>query len=268
SAPADLRRRERARPFDRIRQRRASGPGDRDCPRRPDPGNQRAFCPDCARPRASGWFGRGSVRLSAFDASETSATTRSAATGTGWLLATVCVAALVGYASSIALSPFLLPIANELHLTVALVGQVPAVAMAAAAALGLVIGPLADHYGYRRTMLLGLLALVLGSWGTALAVGYGGLLLANVGSAGSQAIVPSVALAIVGTRIPPELRRRAISWVMAATAGANIVGLPLLTGVAALFDWRAAFVALGLLALAVTLVEVRALPLDETKEGK
>ena len=85
---------------------------------------------------------------------------RSGARGTGRLLATACIAALVGYASSIAMSPFLIPIATELHVTVALLGQIPAVATAAAAALGLVVGPLADHFGHRRTMLVGLLALV------------------------------------------------------------------------------------------------------------
>ena len=50
------------------------------------------------------------------------------------------------------------PIADDLDTSVALVGQVPALVMILAALLGLVIGPLADHYGCARTLMVGMVA--------------------------------------------------------------------------------------------------------------
>jgi len=69
----------------------------------------------------------------------------------------------------IAWNPFLPFIAAEIGVTVALLGQVPALMMLLATSLGLVIGPLADHYGYRRTLLVCLLAVVTSSLVTGLA---------------------------------------------------------------------------------------------------
>jgi MFS family permease len=82
---------------------------------------------------------------------------------------------------------------------VALLGQVPALMMLLAASLGLMIGPLADHAGYRRTMPICLLAVVTSSLATGLAATLPLLVLAAlVGAVGRAAIMP-VAQAIVAT---------------------------------------------------------------------
>src|SRR5439155_16359884 len=69
--------------------------------------------------------------------------------------------------------------------------------------------------------------------------------------------------AVDGKRFRGAARRRAISWAVAATAGAPIVGTPAMTSIGAAFGWRAAFAVLGLAALAVAALALRALPLDE-----
>jgi DHA1 family inner membrane transport protein len=182
--------------------------------------------------------------------------------GSGLLLISVGLAASLGYVSGVVLSPFLVAIARALDTSVPLVGQVPALTQALSAALGLAVGPLADRVGHRRILLVGMLTLVLGSAGTALATSYAVLLLASGVGAVSQAILLPVALAIIADRFASDERRRAISLVMASTSAAVIVGLPVLTTVAGLFDWRAAFGVLAFLALAVLLVELRAIPAD------
>ena len=92
-------------------------------------------------------------------------TTRAAAA----VLVALCCAAFAGYLNSAAVSPLLPAISADLGASVSLLGQVPALMLVLAAALGLVIGPLADHFGHRRVLLLGTLAIVGAGLTTALA---------------------------------------------------------------------------------------------------
>jgi predicted MFS family arabinose efflux permease len=182
--------------------------------------------------------------------------------GSGLLLTSLALAASLGYVSGVALNPFLVAIARELGTTVPLVGQIPAITLTLSAGLGLAVGPLADRLGHRRILLLGLFTLVLGSAGTALAASYALLVLASAVGSISQAILLPVALAIIGDRFARDERRGPISLVMASTSAAQIVAIPLLTTVAGLLDWRAAFLVLAAVALVVTLIELRAIPPD------
>ena len=182
--------------------------------------------------------------------------------GSGLLLTSVGLAASLGYVSGVALNPFLVAIARDIGTTVPLLGQIPAITLALSAVLGLAVGPLADQIGHRRILLLGLVALVVGSAGTALAGNYLTLLVATAIGAVSGAILLPMALAIVGDRYAPADHRRAIAVVMASTSAAEIIGIPLLATVAGLADWRAAFVVLAGVALVVTFVELRAIPPD------
>ena len=181
----------------------------------------------------------------------------------GLVLLALCLVSLVGFLMGIALSPFFPVMAADLRTTVALLGQVPAISMLAAAALGLVGGPLADHYGYRRLLLVGSVAVVASALGTALAPSVAVLLAAALCGAVSRALVQPVALAVAGTHFEGAARRRAMSWVVASVAGSAIVGIPALTGIAAAFGWRAAFLALAALALVITLLAARAVPPDQ-----
>jgi MFS family permease len=85
------------------------------------------------------------------------------------LVATLTLATFVNHLNVIAWNPFLPFIAAEIGVTVALLGQVAGLMMLLATALGLVIGPLTDYYGYRRSVLIGLLAVVTSSLATGLA---------------------------------------------------------------------------------------------------
>jgi MFS family permease len=80
------------------------------------------------------------------------------------LILALTVAAFVNHLNVIAWNPFLPFIAEAHGIGVALLGQLPALLLVLSALLGLVIGPLADSYGYRPTMVLCLLAVALSSW--------------------------------------------------------------------------------------------------------
>ncbi|HEY3080454.1 MAG TPA: MFS transporter [Chloroflexota bacterium] len=183
-------------------------------------------------------------------------------TGEVGLLSAISVPPSLAVLSALALAPFLPLLAAELGSTVALLGQIPAASMLVAAALGLVMGPLADRYGYRRLLLIGLAALVAGALGTAFANSYATLLALSLVGALSRAIIQPVSMTLAGTRFEGEARRRALSWASAAIAGSGIIGVPLLTGIEGLAGWRAAFVALALLALAAAALVAWVVPPD------
>jgi DHA1 family inner membrane transport protein len=123
-----------------------------------------------------------------------------------------------------------------------------------------VAGPIADRYGYRPTLLIGIAAVVVSAVGTAVAPNYGILLLAGLVGAISRAVLAPVALTIAATWFDADLRRRAIGMVTASVAGAAVVGVPLLTGVAVFGGWRGAFLTLALGATAIVVLARWALP--------
>jgi len=135
-----------------------------------------------------------------------------------------------------------------------------------AAALGLVIGPLADHFGHRRVLLVGTLAVVGAGLTTALANSFPILLLAAVFGAATRAVALPVSYAIAGARFPPAMTRRAIGRIIATATASIIIGVPLITTIAAYAGWRASFVLVALLGLVVIAVILRLLPADTRTE--
>ncbi len=171
------------------------------------------------------------------------------------LIAAISFGPMLSVLGSLALAPFLPVIATEMGTTVPLLGQVPALITLTAAALGLVAGPLADYFGHRRLLLVGSGALVVYALITSIANNFAILLLAGLFGAVSRAITNPVSLAVAATHFKAALQRRVLSIVTAGVAGSGIIGVPLLTGVDALYGWRAAFIALafaGLVGLALS----------------
>lgn len=165
--------------------------------------------------------------------------------GRGGLVA-LCLVILLGVTNNVALGAFLPVVAVDLRTTVPLLGQIVTVVSLLAVPLALLIGPLADQYGHRRMILIGVLLTVASAAASALAPDYPTLLVARLLSAPGGAIMVSVPLAVAGSVFTGDGRRRALSWLVAAFSGGSILGLPLLTTVGAAFGWRAGF---GILAL-------------------
>ena len=108
-----------------------------------------------------------------------------------WAVPVLALAAGIGSLLVLAPGPFLPAMAAEFGIGVALLGQVPALTNLLAALLGLVVGPLADRYGQRRALLLGLLAAAAGALGTGLAPSVGILFgLVGAGALGQATLYP------------------------------------------------------------------------------
>jgi MFS transporter, DHA1 family, multidrug resistance protein len=178
------------------------------------------------------------------------------------VLVALCCASFAGYLNSLALSPLLPAISTDLGASVSLLGQIPALMLVLAGALGLVIGPLADHFGHRRVLLLGMLALVGAGLTTALANSVTVLLLAAIFGAATRAVTLPITYAIAGARFSPAMTRTAIGRIIATAAASIIVGVPILTTIAAYAGWRAAFVFVALLGVIAIAIVLRLLPAD------
>ena len=123
-------------------------------------------------------------------------------------VATLVLTAFRGALNVVVLGPFLPAISGELGVGVPLLGQAPALSNLLAALLGLGIGPLADRYGHRRALVVGLLAIAAGGLGTALASSYVVLLLGVLLSAPGRSIAMPIAQAIAGAAFSGPARQR------------------------------------------------------------
>ncbi len=180
-----------------------------------------------------------------------------------WLVPSLTLAVFVNFLAPLALGAFLPAAAAGLGVSVSLLGQVPAVMMFLAALLGLVVGPLADRFGYRRMLFIGLFTVAISTAGIGLAPTFLLLMLVTlVGAVGRAAVLP-VGQAILGTHFPDDDRRRsALSIIQTGQSGAAVLGIPLLTAVATFRDWRAAFFVLAMLALVLLLPLAREIAPD------
>lgn len=159
-------------------------------------------------------------------------------------------------------APFLPDIARGLGVSVPLLGQVTVAMLILGAPLGLVAGPVADRYGSRRLILLGLAAAAASFFIFGLTPVFAVLFLASIAGALSVATVPGLTLAIAGTRYHGPDSRRAIGWTIAAPACAPIVGVPILTTIGGVAGWRAAFLIAGGAACVIVLLAAAWLPDD------
>ena len=179
-----------------------------------------------------------------------------------WLQAALCVAAFLASLNFFAPTPFYPVMARDLHTTVPLLGQVVTLMALISAGLGLAVGPLADRYGFRWPLVIGLLAIAVNLIGMGLAPVYGVLLgLGIVGGLG-DALVFALPLAIAGTYFTGDARRRAIGLTIGALSTAPIVGVPLLTAFGDLRGWRAALAVAGIAGAAAAWFVAAVLPPD------
>jgi predicted MFS family arabinose efflux permease len=178
---------------------------------------------------------------------------------------------IVSFASllyHLAFSPLLPLIAADLHVSVPLLGQVPAASVLLAGTLGLVIGPLSDLYGHARAIRLGGLSIAISAIGMGLSPGYLALLFFGLVGALGRATVQPIAMALAGSQLSPESARHAIGWIQVSASCSAILGIPMLAILSANAGWRAGFLALGALAVLALVVSSRLPAAPPSAAGK
>jgi len=174
----------------------------------------------------------------------------------------LCLSAFLASLNFFAPTPFYPQMAHDLQTTVPLLGQVVTLMTLISAALGLLAGPLADRYGYRWPLVMGLLAIAAGLLGTGLTPTYPVLLGLGVVMGFGDALAYSLPFAIAATYFSGIAQRRAIAWTTGALSSAPIIGVPLLTAVGRLTSWRVALAAAGVAAAGVAWFVAVVLPAD------
>jgi MFS transporter, DHA1 family, inner membrane transport protein len=175
----------------------------------------------------------------------------------------LCLSAFLAALNFFAPTPFYPQMARDLQTTVPLLGQVVTLMALISAGLGLLAGPLADRYGYRWPLVVGLLAIAVGLLGTGLAPTYPVLLGLGVVMGFGDALAYSLPFAIAATYFSGLAQRRAIAWTIGALSTAPIIGVPLLTAVGGLTSWRVALATAGLTAAGVAWFVAAVLPADQ-----
>jgi MFS transporter, DHA1 family, inner membrane transport protein len=181
------------------------------------------------------------------------------------LVPTLALSTFVNHLNVVAWIPFLPFIAKAQSAGVSLLGQIPASMLLLSALLGLGIGPLADPYGYRRTLLVCLVAIAASSLMTGLSTTIIALFLAALlGSMGRAAMMPVAQATATASFVEVTRRRRAISRIQSGAPLAATLGIPLLTTIAIVLSWRGAFLVISALAVGTALTARYVVCPDET----
>jgi predicted MFS family arabinose efflux permease len=181
------------------------------------------------------------------------------------LVPTLALSTFVNHLNVVAWIPFLPFIAQAQNVGVSLLGQIPASMLLLSALLGLVIGPLADRCGYRRTLLLCLVAVAASSLTTGSSTTITALFLAALlGAVGRAAVMPVAQATATASFVEVARRSRAISRIQSGAPLAATVGIPLLTTFAIVLSWRGAFLVISALAIGTALTARYVVGPDET----
>lgn len=187
--------------------------------------------------------------------------------GSSFVLFVLCVASFLSALNFFATSPFYPEMAGDLGTTIPLLGQAITMMLIISAVLGLIVGPLADTFGYRRLLTLGVVAISANLIGTAITPGFPPLLGLSVVGALGDALVFGLTIALASTLFAGPERRRAISWTIAALSVGAIAGVPVLTTIGDAAGWRVAIGAAGIASIAVAWMVHVALPADQVLPG-
>ena len=169
-------------------------------------------------------------------------------------LAIISAALIAAQLAMLVIPPLLVPIAENLDVSLAVAGQVVTVTFAAWAVSVILCGPLSDSLGRRPMALVGLTLLAVSTIATAFAPNIEVMLAVRILTGLGGGMVPPNSVAAVSEVISPERRAKAVGGLMAVNIFGVAVGVPLLALLAEWLGWQAAVVAAGLsLTLALVL---------------
>ena len=143
--------------------------------------------------------------------------------------------------------PLLVEIANDLHVSVAVAGQLNTATFAAWATSLLLAGPLTDSFGSRPVALAGMLLLVGSVIASAFAPNIEVMLALRVLTGLGAGTMPPTSVAVVSDIISPARRPQAVGGIMGTTVLTSAVSIPLVPLFADWWGWEFTFVLAGLL---------------------
>jgi MFS transporter, DHA1 family, inner membrane transport protein len=177
------------------------------------------------------------------------------------MVSVLAFSSFTGITALLLMNSFLPAIAEDFDTSIAAIGQINTATYIIGALIALILGPLADHLGLRRTIVMVALLIGISGFATALAPGYWTLLLSRIPA--GLGVLGAIAVAIASAHLPAEERRKGIGWIISAIPLSAIIGLPVFTLIAYYSSsWRMAFAVLGLFLLLTAWLLWRFVPAD------
>lgn len=128
--------------------------------------------------------------------------------------------------------------------------------------LGMVTGPLADRFGYRGTMLIGMALLAAGMLAGGLFPFFGILIVAQCLCGLGKSLFDPALQAYVSSRVPYRRRGLVVGFLETAWAASTLVGIPAMALLIDRANWRAAFFALSASGLVGLLMVKTVIPVE------
>ena len=122
------------------------------------------------------------------------------------------------------------------------------------AATAIVVGPFSDAYGRKPVLLTGVLLVGLASIGTGLAPNLSSAAVFRILAGIGGGMIPPTCIALLGDILPSEKRAMGVAVVTTQPGLSSVIGVPLVTLLAAYAGWRSAFLAVGVAILVCSLV--------------
>ena len=176
------------------------------------------------------------------------------------MVVVLAVSAFIGMTLIVSFDLLMPQIAEDLGRDVSSIAQISMVMYVIGASVGILLGPLADHYGLRRTMMSGGVLLPLSAVTTALSTGYWMLLLSRLPA--GIGIMGAVALAVAASRLPEGERRKGIGWISTTVPLAAIAGSPGMGLIAHQTSWRVSYIVLASVFILLVILIWRFIPAD------
>jgi DHA1 family inner membrane transport protein len=165
------------------------------------------------------------------------------------LLATACLTMFTVSSNGTTRAPFLLDMAHDLSVSVALVANLVAVSSIAWGVTSMFAGAGSDRWGRRPFLLGGPLALAVASTGAANADSFASVAAWVTLAGGSCGLFSGVIFAEVSARVPATQQGRALGWVISGQSLTLLVGVPLAAWVGSWIGWRGVNLCISGLAL-------------------
>jgi predicted MFS family arabinose efflux permease len=185
------------------------------------------------------------------------------APGLGWEIGVAASCRLILNSARRFAYPFAPVLSRGLGVPLAAITSVIAVNQATAV-IGMFFGPMADRWGYRLMMLVGIGMLTVGMFAGGIIPFYSVVLISLFLAGMGKSIFDPAMQAYMGERVPFERRGLVIGVLEFSWAGSTLLGIPLIGILIEHFGWRAPFFAMGGLGI-LCFVALRILM---PKEGK
>jgi predicted MFS family arabinose efflux permease len=128
--------------------------------------------------------------------------------------------------------------------------------------LGIFFGPLADRFGYRKMMVLGLVMLTVGMFAGGFFPFYGVIMMTLFLAGLGKIVFDPAVQAYVSERVPYNRRATAIGFLEISWAGSTLLGIPLIALLIDNVGWRSPFFAMGAIGFAGIIALILLFPSD------